>query len=292
MGNNTNESDEIEIDLLELLGLLLHRWWIIIITALVCGVIGFLVSYFVLPEEFESTTTVYIINKNEGTSLTYNDLNFGTQMTKDYAGIIKCRAVLEAVIERYDLDVSYAAFSNCVSVSTQSDTRIVSITVKDGDPYMAKLLADEVRNVASEMMENVMDLDAVNLVDEGDIPLSPSSPNITLWTLAGALVGAAISIGMILIGYLQDDTIKVSDDVERYLGLSTLGMIPINDEQDEHKHSKKKSSGKKKGSSSSGRSSSGGRSSSSLDDTLEEVDLDEAAKAKNDKKDPDAKEKE
>lgn len=40
------QEDEIEIDLQDLFGLLLHKAWIIILAAIVSGAIGFAVSFF------------------------------------------------------------------------------------------------------------------------------------------------------------------------------------------------------------------------------------------------------
>ena len=65
MTENQKEQDVIEIDLMELLLQFLHQWWIIVIAGLVCGGVAFLLSAFVLPKEYESTTSIYILDKKE-----------------------------------------------------------------------------------------------------------------------------------------------------------------------------------------------------------------------------------
>ena len=47
------------------------------------------------------------------------------------------------------------------------------------------------------------------------------------WTLLGGCIGVFLVMAIVLIYYLLDDTIKTSDDVEKYLGLSTLALIPL-----------------------------------------------------------------
>ena len=65
----TNKStDEIEINLGEIFALLLHKVWIIILAAVVCGAVGFLYSYFLITPQYQSTTKVYILNKQNSTS--------------------------------------------------------------------------------------------------------------------------------------------------------------------------------------------------------------------------------
>ena len=54
---------------------------------------------------------------------------------------------------------------------------------------------------------------------------------------------------------MLDDTIKTSEDVEKYLGMSTLGMIPVKEDE---KHSKSHKSSKSSKSGSSHHKDSGG----------------------------------
>ena len=50
-----------------------------------------MISKFVLTPTFESTTKIYILNKSENTTVTYSDVQMGTQLTKDYAELINSR---------------------------------------------------------------------------------------------------------------------------------------------------------------------------------------------------------
>ena len=66
-----------------------------------------------------------------------------------------------------------------VSVSTPEDTRIIAITVTDTDPVRAMEIANAVREAASEHILNVMDIQAVNVVETANLPTGPSGPNTT-----------------------------------------------------------------------------------------------------------------
>lgn len=226
MDTNNYGSDVIEIDLMEIMMLLWHRLWLIVICALCAGTVGFLLSRFVITDQYQSTTKIYVLNRQNESTLTYSDVQLGTQLTKDFPELIRSRHVAEQVIAAWNLPYSYEAFVDKINVSSQSDTRIIAITVTDEDPQMAQLLADEVRKVASERITSVTDIQAVNVVDEANLPDHPSSPSVGKWTVVGALIGAVLCMAIILIHFMLDDTIKTADDIEKYLGLSTLGMIP------------------------------------------------------------------
>ena len=90
-----------------------------------------------------------------------------------------------------------------------------------------------------------MDIEAVNVVDEANLPDidKPAEPSITKYTAVGAMVGIFICVAFLLIKYLADDTIRVSEDVEKYLELSTLGLIPIMEgESDKSKKKRRRKS--------------------------------------------------
>lgn len=257
--SNRQDDDEIEIDLGEVFFLLLSRIWLILICGILAGVAGYLISTFVVTDLYQSTTKVYILNKDSGSgNLTTSDLQLGTQLTKDYVEMITSRSVIEKVIADNALDdESYGSLVKKTSVKTANDTRIISITVTDPSPMKAQYLANEIRKVAAERIEEVMNIEAVNTVDEANLPTSPSSPNVMKWAAIGFLLGAFACAGIVVVHYMLDDTIKTSDDVEKYLNMSTLGMIPVREEEKRH-NNKKGKSGKSGKSGSSDRSHSSG----------------------------------
>lgn len=224
---NQRNNDVIEIDLLELFHVLLGQMGLIISVGILTALIGFILSKFVMSPVYESTTKIYILNKTETASVTYSDVQMGTQLTKDYAQLISSRYVLEEVIQMLSLEAEYEDMLNKVSVDTPTDTRIVSITVKDHDPVQAMKIANCIRETASEHIQNVMDIEAVNVVETANMPTEKAGPKCTVWTLMGGIAGAALICVIVLVRYLLDDTIKSSEDVEKYLGLSTLALIPM-----------------------------------------------------------------
>ena len=235
-----NKDDIIEINLGELFSVLIGRAYLIISAGVFFALAGLFLSKFVLQPEYESTTKIYILNKEENQTVTYSDVQISTQLTQDYAELIKSRYVLEEVIQRLNLvDMEYADLSKVLKVDTPSDTRIVAITVKDKDPLMAMKIANCIREVASEHITNVMDIDAINIAETANVPIKKASPSVIRWTIISGFLGAVLIAFFVVLGYLLDDTIKSNDEVERYLGLSTLALIPLTLEEQDKKKSKK-----------------------------------------------------
>ena len=241
------QEDEIEIDLLELLRVLCSKIGYVILAALALGLLMVLVSKVLMKPQYESTTKMYVLSKQDSSNtVTSGDLQASSLLTKDYAELIQSRQVVETVIAQLNLDLTYEQFLKKLTVTTQNDTRILSITVKDEDPYMASQIADAIRVAAADHIQNVMNTEAVNVVDEANIPDEPVSPSIKKNGLIGAVAGAFIAIIVIIVVYLTNDTIQTSEDVERYLGVSTLGIIPIREGQKKSKKKNKNGRGRKK----------------------------------------------
>lgn len=241
MENHRENNNEIEFDLFEIIHVLLYRFWIVLGAGVVMALVCFGISAYVLPPVYESTTRIYILNKTDNTAVTYTDVQIGTQLTKDYAELINSRYVLEKVIERLSLeDMDYKDLMKKVSVDTPVDTRIVSITVEHTNPELAMKIANSIREAAGAHIQNVMDIEAVNVVETANMPVEKSGPSVIKWTLAGGLAGGFLACAVISIIFLLDDTIKCSEDVEKYLGLSTLAMIPAISEGDTGKKRKSK----------------------------------------------------
>ena len=45
--------------------------------------------------------------------------------------------------------------------------------------------------------------------------------------MIAGILGIILACAVVIIRHMLDDTIKSSEDVERYLGLNTLGILPI-----------------------------------------------------------------
>ena len=99
MDTKQNINDEIEIDLREVLILLISKAWLIGLVGIFTALIGFVLSAFLIAPTYESTSKIYILNKQQENTVTYSDVQLGTQLTKDYAELITSRLVLEKVIE-------------------------------------------------------------------------------------------------------------------------------------------------------------------------------------------------
>lgn len=221
--------NELEIDLTELILVLLHKLWIIIIVGILGAVIAGAYSYFMLVPIYASTAKIYVINRQIDDVTTWSDLQSGTYLARDFMILVKSRPVTEEVIKKLNLDMTHEQLSAMISVTTPPDTRVLEIMVSHPDPHMAKQLTDAIAQVSSDRLVSVMEMKKVNIIEHGNTPQYPTSPNLMRNTVIGGMLGAIIASFLIVLIYTLNDSIRTSEDIERRLGMTTLGIIPIED---------------------------------------------------------------
>ena len=220
--------DEMEIDLKELLFAFKKKLWLILLAAILGSGIAGAFSALVMKPQYTSSSMLYVLSK-ETTLTSLADLQIGTQLTNDYRVLVSSRPVLEVVIEELGLDMSYETLTGKLAISNPADTRILTLTVTDGDPVMAKTIVDAITDRVSEYIGDIMEMEAPKVIEYGQVSMNPVSPNIMRNTAVGGMLGIVLVCGIVTILVITNDTVQTEEDVEKYLGLSTLAVIPAVD---------------------------------------------------------------
>ena len=221
----THETDEMEIDLREVFFALKKRA-LIILAALVAGALiaGAYTKLLVTPM-YSSTATMLVLSKD--TTLTsIADLQLGTQLTNDYSVLLTSRPVLEEVIDNLGLDMGYGSLKGAITLNNPSNTRILEITVQNSDPELARDLDNELAHTASDYIGDKMEVIPPKVIEEGEVSTSQISPNTKKNIMLGALAGAVLAAGVVVLMSVLDDSIRSEDDIENFLGMPTLASVP------------------------------------------------------------------
>ena len=219
---------------------------VIIATGIIVGLGAFLVAKFSITPQYGSETKLYVLNRANDSATTLSDVQLSTQLTKDYKILVTSAPVMNEVIKELKLDMKASQLASSISVDTPSDTRVLQITVVSDDPYQAKKIADCVAKVSSQKICDIMKIEQVNVIEEGSLSEIPAFAVVQKWTIIGALAGIVLSAAVIVIKSMLDDTVKTTEDVEKYFDLSTLAVIPISEEMDDGLPKNKKKSRKNK----------------------------------------------
>lgn len=236
--NNTADT----IDLVEVFYLLWGHILQILACFLAGALLAFGVTYFFITPQYQASASLYIVSASNNSIVNLTDLQVGAQLTADYQELMLSRPLLQDVIKNLDLEQDYKALAQQISITNTSDTRILKVTVTDPDPEMAADIANELVKQACVYLPKIMETETPNLVEDAVVPSHKSSPSYSRNTVLGALLGAVLCCGVLLVQYLMDDTLVTPDDVANYLGIQPLATIPEGDLGD-FNHAKKKQTG-------------------------------------------------
>ena len=249
MGKNY-DNDEMEIDLLELFYVLKSKILAILGVGLLFGCIACAYAGFLVKPMYTSSSMMLVLTK-ETTLSSLADLQVGSQLTKDYSILITSRPVLTDVIDQLDLDMDYKQLKNMITVTNQDDTRILQLSVEYSDAKQAKEIVDKLSEVASEYIGDKMEVTPPKIIEKGEASYERTDLSVKKTIAIGALLGMILCAAIVIVRALMDDSICAEEDIEKYLGISTLSVIP--DRKDYingsgKKKSKRNDAGKRKAS--------------------------------------------
>lgn len=242
MEKKRNDNEEMEIDLLELLMVMKKHLAAILLAGIVGLVIMFAYTSFLVTPLYSASSMMYVMpdNSNSMNSSTLSDMQVGQQLTSDYSSMIKSRSFMEDVIKKLNLTIDYQQLLGKVEVTNPTSSRILQVTVNDPNPQTAADIANEVASVAESKLKEITGMQAIKIYEEAAVPDRPSSPSLKKNCALGLLAGLVLAMAVITILYLLDDTIKTEDDIEKYLGMTTLAVLPYNGRKQQRQAQKHK----------------------------------------------------
>ena len=236
--NNKEFDDEIEIDLLALFRVLLRKWWLIAICAVIGASAAIAVTILLITPQYQSKAMLYVLNKTTSvTSLA--DIQIGSELTKDFEVIAKSKPVIDGAIENIKKEEGKSftreEIYGMLTVGNESGTRILVITATSENPQDACIVANAVAEATAAEMGVIMKSDPPTNVERAEVSQKPISPNLIKNTAIGFLLGALLVCAVLVIRFLMNDNIKTEEDIEKYLGLTTLVAIPYIRKKDRKK---------------------------------------------------------
>ena len=228
--NGNAGNDEVEIDLFDLAGYLLQHWIPLVATALVGAIIALLITSFLITPLYVAKSSIYVVSATANSAFDLSDLNFGSSLTNDYKKLVTSRTLLENVIDDTGEQLTPRQLSNKLTIGNDSGTRILEFSISDPDPDRAMRLANSFAEQAIEFLPEVMGVkdNTPTLVDDAILPDRPSNIKRMRNTVLGAMLGFLAAAAVLVVLYILNDTFNSSEDIEKYLGIMPMAMVPEN----------------------------------------------------------------
>lgn len=218
-----------EVNLKELFRYILSKCYIVVAATVVVVLAGEIYSTYLKTPLYKSTTKLVLTSSqgdNSTTAVTNTDVTLSNNLVKTYSEIITSRDVLSKVVSNLRLNMSAEDLASKVSVSSVSNTQIITLSVSDPDAKQAEEIANEIAKVFKAEIINLYKIDNVQIVDKAQVADAPYNVNVLKQTLQFLAAGLAMGAGIVLVMFYLDNTIKNSQIVEDKVGLVVLGVVP------------------------------------------------------------------
>ena len=203
----------------------------ICITILLFIFVGYFYSFYYITPMYKSSATVVLaqndsVEVNEE-AITGQDITLNQNLLSTYTKLTKSDRVLEQVIKNLKLDMSLQELYGLITVQPMNNTQVFKISVINKDNVLAKDIANEVVKVFSKEVTSLYNMNNIHTVDLAEVSDTAYNVNHVKDILMFAVMGLALSLGIVALIYMLDTSIKCEQDIEKYTELSVLSTIPV-----------------------------------------------------------------
>ena len=205
---------------MEFLTLIKNKWYIVLAIAALASIGTAIYSWTMLEDQYTASVDLYVLSKAgsaEDSQRTQSDMSASQQLANDIAVLASSAKVKKLTADALGIE-SLKGYK--INVKSASTNRVITLSVVGYQPEATALVANELGAQLSKAASEIMELKAVNMIDEADTPSEPSGPKRLQYT------ALAFAIGIILAMDFFSVTFKSAEETEEALGLPVVGRLP------------------------------------------------------------------
>ncbi len=157
---------------------------------------------------------------------------FSQARVQSYVKTVGSPVVLQPAIDSLGLNITAAELAHNVTASSDTNTVLITISVRDSSPVQAAAIAQA---VAGGLIAAVDKLErpkaggtspvGLSIIKPAEAPTAPSAPNTRLNLLLGLFVGLALGVAASILRMTLDNKIRGEADLRRVTNIPLLGGI-------------------------------------------------------------------
>lgn len=223
---------EEEISLVEIGQTLIKRWKLLVFLPILAAAIAFLVSTYFFTPEYESQATLIVLPITERTidgDVVRHDVSSTRQVVQSTRELTLAHDSMQQIVGELNLPYGPGELRSRVEIDVGD---VTTIRVTDTNPHRAQLIADHITDVLMEYIIDFARLENVQLLNPAQLPTSSVNDRTTLNMAVAFVLALMISVALAFLFEHLDNTIKTSEDVQKYLSVPVLGVIPEFEEEE------------------------------------------------------------
>ena len=229
--NKKQVNEKMSIDLGRALQALLKNGLMISLVAVLCAVVVLVGTFLFITPKYESAAMFYVNNNNlsfgdTSVSISSGDLSTSRNLVDSYIVILNTRETLVDVIDYAGVSYSYKELQQMITAAAVNETEIFRVVVQSPDPQEAEKIANAIAYILPKRIGKIIDGTTAKVVDTAIVASRPSSPNYTVNTLIGFLIGLVAMAGVVVLRTILDITVRTEEDVAQSCAHPILAEVP------------------------------------------------------------------
>lgn len=225
---NEQKSDQ-EFNIRKILGILKNHFVEIVAWGMAGLFISIIISVFFISPKYSATIDFLVNQKGSGPQSELTTQQADLQAINTYKDVLQKPVILIPVLKILKKSDNYqdgiGKLQSSISIQNQTNSQVISVTVKDDNPYTAADIANTVGEVFKSKIKKMMRINNVTIVSRAVPQTTPVSPNKKLNILVGLFLGLIIGTIISFCREFFDTTVKNAEFLNDELGLINLGVI-------------------------------------------------------------------
>ncbi len=226
-----NTRDYYVVDMAHVVKAVWNRVWVVVFASILTAVLGFVLAAFAITPSYSSSVMLYVNNgtglEDLGFSISSSELTAAQSLAKTYTVLLKNRTTLEKVIERTGLNqYDWEDLYDMIESGPVNETEVLRVTVTCASANHAYRLTRGITEVLPMRVGDIIKDATMEVVDYPIIENEKVAPSITAYTATGFFLGAVLSVMMLVILALMDNTVHDDDYVIKAYDYPILAKIP------------------------------------------------------------------
>ncbi|MBQ8213010.1 MAG: hypothetical protein IJZ80_03290 [Clostridia bacterium] len=239
------QTKETEIRLQDLWTIFKRCWWLMLIVLVAVSVLAYTFLSLTHEDEYTANVSIYVMNTpdksdgNTNNSFSTTHISMAMYLIKDCLELGKSYdQILQPVMASQNLEgvIAIEDLEKMYTIKKADDAHVLYLSVTSSSAERSRDIVNAFADQTCTYFNKVYDQELLSVVDYAQVPERPSNPISMMMILLIGFVCAVVVFGVYFIKFIMDDKINNADDVEKYLGLSMLGVIP-----NKHESGRKKS---------------------------------------------------
>lgn len=184
-----------------------------------------LFASFFMHNVYAASTSLYVLANQEqdSSSNQQSDLSAAQMISNDVAKLFEMTSVLKqsaADVGLEDLD----DFN--ISVSSESTSRVIDLTVSGSSAKETAAVANAIAANVSELAQQAMNVQSVNVIERAEAPAEPSGPNRPFYVVVAFVIGLVVAEMVVYLREVLNTRIRTPEELEARFGIPVIGRVP------------------------------------------------------------------